>query len=937
MSRRGNPERFLGQAELEEARLRRGRLRIFFGMAPGVGKTFAMLTEAHRIASQGADVVVGVVETHGRAETEQLLLGLDIVPLRSVEYRGTTLRELDLDAALRRRPEVLLVDELAHTNAPGSRFEKRFLDIQACLDVGINVWTTLNVQHIESLNDVVAQITGVKVRETVPDSVLEAADEIEVVDLPPDALLDRLRSGKVYLPVQIEAARSAFFRKGNLTALRELALRHAATLVDRQLQQEKSGQGVRTAWPTADRIMVCVGASPTSRRLLRAARRLAAGLRVELLAVHVESPRSAEDPRVVETMRLARHLGAEPITISVPAGSTPTQELVHLARSRNVSKIVIGRTGRSRLATALFGSFADDLIRRSEELSIYIMRGDELDETGEVETRRDEAAGTPFFTEALDGDPRRFGWSAFAGAVAISAIASFVAWLVYEPPDLSDEAMVYVTAVVLAAWRLGRRGSVCVALLSVLSFNFLFTEPRFTLMVDDPRQLVTLGVMLVVGVTVGTLTARLRDQADEARERERRAAALSALTHDLAQARDAAEVAVRACRNLAETFDADTVITEVPRRDAPAMALVILGSAGVPDWFDERERAVARWALDHGRTAGLGTAVLPGGLGRLIPLDAQHGRVGCLAVRPRKPKDLLRASSLLLLEAFAAQIALALERVALIEDRQRARMSAESERLRSALLSSVSHDLRTPLAAIAGSAAVLRESESDLDAETRHELLQSIVDESGRLADLVSNLVFATRLEQGIELRREWTTVEEIVGAGLAPLRAELARRPFRATVPKDLPLVRVDNAMLPQVVKNLVENAIRHTDPSTRIDLAAWREDDRVVVRVSDEGPGLAQGDAEAVFERFYRGRSERRGEPGGLGLGLTICRGIIAAHGGRIWAQPNSPHGVAFIFNLPIEAAPPTPARESDSSCDAGGDASGGDAAAASEGPRA
>lgn len=918
MSPRGNPERFLGQAKLEEARLRRGRLRIFFGMAPGVGKTFAMLTEAHRTASQGADVVVGVVETHGRAETEQLLLGLDILPLRSVEYRGTTLKELDLDATLRRRPEVVLVDELAHTNAPGSRFEKRYLDIQACLDAGISVWTTLNVQHIESLNDVVAQITEVKVRETVPDSVLEAADEIEVVDLPPDALLDRLKSGKVYLPAQIEAARAAFFRKGNLTALRELVLRHAAALVDRQLQQEKSGQGARTTWPTADRIMVCVGASPTSRRLLRAARRLAAGLRAELLAVHVESPSSSEDPRVVETMRLARSLGAEPITISVPAGSTPTRELVHLARTRNVSKIVIGRTGRSRLATALFGSFADDLIRRSEELSIYIMRGEELDEAEAAPSRRDGVEALALPTESRDEQRRRFGWNAIAGALALSAIANLIAWLLYRPPDLSDEAMVYVTTVVIAAWRLGRRASVIVALLSVLGFNFLFTDPRFTLMVDDPRQLVTLVVMLAVGVTVGTLTARLREQAEQSRERERRAAALSALTHGLARARDAVEVAAGACRIIAETFDADAVITDVPRGDGPSPPLVVLASAGVPDWFDDRERAVARWALDHGRPAGLGTKVLPGGLGRFLPLDAQHGRVGALAVRPRRPEELLRASSLLLLESFAAQVALALERVALIEDRQRARMSAESERLRSALLSSVSHDLRTPLAAIAGSAAVLNDSESQLDPTTRRELVQSIVDESGRLADLVSNLVFATRLEQGVELRREWTSIEEIVGAGLAPLRAELARRPFRVTVPKDLPLVRVDNAMLPQVVKNLVENSIRHTDASTRIDLVAWREDDRVVVRVADEGPGLAQGDAEAVFERFYRGRGERRGEPGGLGLGLTICRGIITAHGGRIWAEPNTPRGVAFIFHLPIETAPPPPASEPESSGD-------------------
>jgi len=909
MTDRGNPERFLGQAQKEDARSRRGRLRVFLGMCPGVGKTYSMLSEAHRLAAQGVDVVVGIVETHGRAETEQLLLGLDIIPLRTVEYRGTTLREFDLDAALRRRPEVLLVDELAHTNAPGSRYPKRWLDIDACREAGIGVWTTLNVQHVESLNDIVAQITEVKVRETVPDAVLEEADEIEVVDLPPDALLDRLKSGKVYLPEVIAAARTSFFRRGNLTALRELVLRLAASLVDRELHETKRGEGITAIWPTADRIMVCVGPSPTSRRLLRASRRLAAGLRAELLAVHVDEGSSAEDPEVVETLRLARSLGAEPISISVPAGSDAVAELLHLARSRHVSKIVVGRTGRSRLRAALFGSFADEVIRRSEEISIYVMRGDELDDGGDATSE----ASAP---RRGDAAPRRGGGRSharvFGGALLIAAISSGIATLLHVPPDLSDEAMILIAGVVVAAWWLGRRASIAVAVLSVLAFNVLFVEPRFSLTVYDPRQLITFAVMLVVGLVVSSLTSRLRHQADEARKRELRAAALADLARNLSRARDAGEIAAVACRELAETFDLDALVFDATR-PRPA----ILGYSGAPDWFDARERSVADWVLDHGRAAGVGTAILPGGSARLLPLDAQHGRVGGLALRPHNTDEFLRASSMLLLDAFAAQIALALERVTLIEERQRAKVTAESERLRAALLSSVSHDLRTPLAAIAGSAAALADSESTLDPAVRRELLHSIESESHRMADLVSNLVFATRLEQGVELRREWTSVEEIVGAGLAPLREQLDARPFRVTIPRDLPLVRVDNALMPQVVKNLVENALRHTDASARIDLIAWQDGDRIVVRVADEGAGLAQGEAEIVFDRFYRGRGERRADSHavtpGLGLGLTICRGIVTAHGGRIWAEPNTPRGVAFLFSIPIEPAPPAPAQES------------------------
>ncbi len=902
------------------ARARRGRLRVFFGMAPGVGKTYAMLEAAQRMGQQGHDVVVGLVETHGRRETEQMLLGLDLLPRRSVEYRGTTLQEFDLDGALRRRPEILLLDELAHTNAPASRFEKRWQDVKACLDAGIGVWTTLNVQHLDSLNDVVARITGVTVRETVPDAVVEEADEIEVVDLPPDALLERLRAGKVYVPEVAASARDAFFRVGNLTALRQLVLRRAAEWVDRQMSRAKRGQGVRAAWPAAQRILVCVGPSPQAPKLLRAARRMAAGLRADLLAVHVEPPPphtlpDADRERVLETLRLAGTLGAEPISLPCPAGGRAVDELLTFARNRDVDTIVIGRTERPRWLAALMGSFADEVVRRSGEISVTILPGD-AEESPDPESRARPAAaapGAPAFAGAPPGaDPFATPLlplhHRLLGAAAIVAAGCGLSWLIYDPRDLSDESMILLAAIVVAAWRFGRRAGVAAALLSVLSLNFFFTPPRFTLNVDDPRAFITFAVMLAVGLLVGTLTARTRDQADQARARERRTAALNALSRRLAMARDAQEVAAATAQATAENFHADAVLLRLD-----AGRLEVMASAGNPDWLDERERGVARWTLDHGRLAGAGTGVLPGGSGRFVSLEAPQGRMGCLGVRARSGALVLDTPSAMLLESFAAAAAMALERVSLIETRHSAQVAAESERLRSALLASVSHDLRTPLAGIAGAASALLLPDP-AGAETQRELAQSILDEATRLGDLIANLVFATRLQTGIDLRREWTTVEELVGAGLARHRQALAARPFRLTVAEDLPLLRVDTALVPQVIHNLVENALRYTDDATPMSLAAWRDEDRVVIRIADEGPGLAAGEESMVFERFVRGRSARHGSAGGLGLGLTIARGVVEAHGGRIWAEPNQPRGVAFLFQLPVEEPQPPMPTERD-----------------------
>lgn len=919
----------LGQswgAPMESEGPPRGRLKIFFGMAPGVGKTYAMLAQARRLAGQGVDVVVGVVETHGRVETEQMLLGLDIWPRRRVEYSGVELQEFDAEGAILRRPDILIVDELAHTNAPGSRRQKRWQDVQACIKAGVNVYTTLNVQHLESLNDVVAQITGVRVAETLPDRVFDEADEVELIDLPSDALHERLRAGKVYLGESASRAvdpSDGFFRKGNLTALRELALRRTATWVDSELRRYKRERGIRTVWPAGERILVAVSASPMSARVVRAAKRMAAGLHAELIAATVETLgsgriSSADRERLLQNLRLGEGLGATTATL---AGSNPAHELITFARSRNVGKIVVGKTERPRWRERLLGSFVEDLIRESGDIDIYVVRGDE---EGEPEP---PAKPRPRAHDDYGGAIRR-ALRLGGSTIGVMACSTALAMLFYRPPDLSEEALIMLGGVVVAALWLGRGAAALASVIAVLSFNYCFTEPRFTLAVNDSGYLFTFGVMFAVGTLVGTLAARTKEQARQAWSRERVTAAQYALSRELASATDARTVAAIVARHTHDLLTGDVVVC-VPTRSASGKGtgLDVLAHAGSPDWFDERERAVAQWAIDHGTQAGAGTRTLPSAAGHYVPLAGTGGNVGLLAVRrvATRGTPVEADESVSPLEGILSQAASALERVALGESEQSAKLGAERERLRSVLLSSVSHDLRTPLASITGAASTLQHADgSPLEPATREALLRTIVLESSRLNDIIGNLVFATRLDAGaIAFRREWTTVEEIVGVGLSRHREALAGRPLRMHLASDLPLIRVDNSVLPQVIHNLVENALRYTPPGTAIAIGAWTSEAQVVVRIADEGPGLAEDEASKVFERFFRGRAAKApsgdaGHGAGMGLGLTICEGIIRAHAGRIWAEPNTPTGVAFMFSLPIErpqpAMPHEPATSSD-----------------------
>jgi len=882
---RPDPDALLARVKELEARQCRGKLKVFFGAAAGVGKTYAMLEAAREQRDNGVDLVVGYVELHGRAETEALLRGLEILPRRAMDYRGTTLQELDLDGALARKPALILVDELAHTNAPGCRHAKRWQDVIELLDAGIDVYTTVNVQHVESLNDVVAKVTGVVMRETIPDSVFQQADEVELIDLPPDDLLQRFREGKVYVPGQAQEAVENFFRKGNLIALRELALRATAQRVDAQMRVYRREHAIDKVWPTAERVLVCIGPTPYSTRLVRAAKRMADSLGAEWIAAYVETPAHLNLPAeardaVVQTLRLAEQLGGQTITLS---GPTMSETILAHARDRNVTKIVVGKPRRTRLQRFVLGSIVDALVQGSGDIDVYVISGGREDGTPLPAVRR----------RALPTDA-----VAYARAAAVVAVATGACWLLSGVSELSNLVMVYLLGIVLVAMRTGRGPSLVAAVLSVAAFDFFFVPPYFTFVVSDARYLFTFAVMLVVGLVISGLTVRTRAQAEAAHHREQQTAALYAMSRELAGARGVDALLQIAVRHVAEVF-------------RTAVAVLIPGPAGVlTAWsgsqleLDASELGVGRWVYEHRQPAGLGTSTLPGASVLYVPLVGSRGPVGVFGVRPADPHAMDEPERLHQLETFAAQTALALERTQLADDAQQAEVRIETERLRNSLLSSVSHDLRTPLATITGAVSAILDEGGTLDRATRHELLESVREEADRLNRLVQNLLEMTRLESGaLQLRREPHPMEEVIGAALGRVGKRLAGRRVTTRVPPDLPLVAMDDVLIEQVLVNLLDNALKYTPPASPIEIISTATDRSVTVEIADHGPGLPAGEEDKIFEKFYRARpSGSRG----AGLGLAICRGIVRAHGGRIWAQNLPGGGVAFLFTLPLGETP-------------------------------
>jgi two-component system sensor histidine kinase KdpD len=893
---RPDPDQLLTRLKAEEARERHGRLRIFFGASAGVGKTYAMLEAARSAQASGTDVVVGYVEPHGRVETERLLEGLPRLPALPVSYRGIVRLEFDLDAALARRPEILLVDELAHSNLTGGepppRHPKRWQDIAELLAAGISVWTTVNVQHLESLNDLVFQTTGVRQRETLPDHVFDEADDIELIDLPPDDLIARLHAGKVYVGEQAGTAIERFFRKQNLMALREIALRRVADRVEaasRALPPDRAQTRI-----AGDRVLVAVGPDQQAEELVRAGKRLADALDAQWIVVYVETPAllrlsEAERNRRIDVLRLAESLGAESVTLDGPSAATTLAEYAHV---RNATRIIVGAPKRHGWRAWLRPSTGTELVRRARGFDVLLIGA----------TRPEPAlARVPADTAAATAAVR---WDRYAAAAAITVLCSLVAFLMYPHFELSNLVMIYLLGVTVAGLRLGRGPSALTALLNVAAFDFFFVPPRYSFAVSDMQYLVTFGAMITIALVIATLTASVRQQTRVAGARERRTALLYGMSRELAVTRGIAGMARVAVRHVAEVFQCKAVVL-LPEAGGK---LRYPAEAPLESSFRGADLAVAQWVADHGRRAGLGSDTLPAAPGLYVPLGDERRTVGVLAVLATHPRRVLLPEQSHLLGTFAGQIALALERARLAEVAEAARLAAERETLRNTLLASISHDLRTPLAVMAGAGSTLAQRGASLDEATRVSLAREVETQAREMSELVSNVLDLVRLESGqVALRRDWQTLDDLVGSALAALAGKLADHPIEVRLAPDLPAVWVDATLIVQVFTNLFDNIAKYTPPGTPATVSAVVDASREFVRVvvDDEGPGLPAGDPARLFEKFQRGSEE--GAVAGVGLGLAICQAIVRAHGGEIEAQRREGAGARFAFTLPTADWPP------------------------------
>jgi two-component system sensor histidine kinase KdpD len=887
---RPNPDELLARVRADEERAHRGRLKIFFGYAAGVGKTFAMLEAARRERAEGVDVVVGYVEPHGRPETEALLEGLETIPPRQVPYRGVMLREFDLDAALARKPKLILVDELAHTNAEGSRHAKRWQDVEELLEAGIDVYSTLNVQHIESLNDVIAQITGVVVRETLPDAVLERADEIELIDLTPEELMERLREGKVYVPVQAERALHSFFQKSNLVALREISLRQTANRLRRDVEAARQDRAVKSPWATGERLLVCVGPSPTTARIIRNAKRMADAFGADWLAVAVDTKGAQTTTAKQEIARhlgLAEQLGAETHTL---VGEDVARTVLDYARSRNVTKLVVGKTAQPLWKRMLFGTVVDQLLEASGDIDVYVIQGEA------------ESAPLPRAIVA----PAPFDWRPYLHTAGVIALCGLIGWLCqYLELAETNIVMVFLLGVAFVATRYGRGPAAFASVAGVLVFDFFFVPPYLTFAVSDAEYLITFAIMLAIGLLISTLTARVREQLRASQQQERHTAALYRLTKQLSEVVGTEFLIQSAGRQLGEIFTGEVVL--YVREETGQLQLRFGESTSIVK--TPVNAVVAQWVAEHEHVAGAGTDTLPNATALFVPLVGSQRTVGALGVRPQVPGLLLDPDQRQLLETCASLIALSIERDQSVLQAHQAQLQVQAEQLRSSLLSSVSHDLRTPLAAIAGAATSLLEQENTrLKPGLQQELLYTIVEESRRLARLVDNLLDMTRLESGaVAPNRQWHVLEEIIGSVRTRLHRELDRHPLRVQIEEGFPLLHVDGLLLEQVFVNLLENAGRYTPDGSPIEISAVCENQKAVIRVSDAGPGLPPGSEEQVFDKFFRGGAPTPDGRRGVGLGLAICQAIIKAHGGWISASNRPTGGAEFTITLPCDPAAP------------------------------
>jgi two-component system, OmpR family, sensor histidine kinase KdpD len=887
---RPSPEALLAAARREESRA--GKLKIFVGAAPGVGKTYEMLQQARARKRDGYDVVIGVVETHGRKETEALLDGLEMLPRRRLEYRGQRLDEMDLDAVMARRPQIALVDELAHTNAPGSRHPKRYLDVQELLDHGINVYTTVNIQHIESLNDVVAQITHVRVRETLPDSVFDRADAIELVDLTPDDLIERLKEGKVYIPQQAERALTHYFSPGNLTALRELALRRTAERVDEQLLTHMQEHAIPGPWAAGERILVCISEDPRAAGLVRYAKRLADRLHGPWTALYVETRRSLqlseeERDRIADTLRLAQALGGEAVTI--PSGGRHiADDVIRYAHANNVTQIIMGKSARSRWFEILYGSVVHDLVRRSGNISVHVIAGDEI-------------AGEPIPKKTVrTADTERFDVGPYMFALLAVAAALLVGEAIWSSIGIENVDLVFLTAIVAIAVRYGLWPSLFATIASSLCYNFFFMEPIYTFTIGDPANVTAFVFFTIVAVVVSNVAARARSQAVAAMSRARSTELLYAFSRKLAGAGTLDDVLWASAYQTALMLNVRVVLL-LPENGS------IMVKAGYPpeDTLDAADMAAAKWAWENDRAAGRSSDTLPGAKRLFLPMHTGRGAIGIMGLDSDRPGPLLTPDQRRLLDALMDQAALAIERVRLVEDLQRAQRTAETDRLRSALLTSISHDLKTPLAAVLGSAGTLRNLSSSLSDAEKADLLATIIDESERLNRFIANLLDMTKLESGAVVPNTARhDIGEIVGGALRRAGKILARHKVELELAADLPMLELDAVLFEQVLFNVLDNAAKYSPPDTTIHIQSWREDGSVCLQILDEGAGIPPNELERIFDKFHR---VQKGDQvrAGTGLGLAISRGFVEAmHGTIIAANRTDRSGAAFTIRLPVPA---------------------------------
>ncbi|MGS0740744.1 DUF4118 domain-containing protein [Glaciimonas sp. GG7] len=926
---RPDPDALLARMQTEQNLASRGKLRIYFGASAGVGKTYAMLLAAHKLQTEGREVLAGVIESHGRVDTAALLTGLTVLPLKQLIYRDKKLPEFDLDAALERKPSLILVDELAHSNAPGSRHPKRWQDVEELLSAGIDVFTTLNVQHLESLNDVVGGITGIRVAETLPDTVFDAADEVVQVDVPADELLARLRLGKVYQLPQAERASQNFFRKGNLIALRELALRRTADRLQGDVQAYRIEKSIGTVWQTDAALLACVGPTINAEHVIRSTARLATQLNAEWRAVYVETPRlqrlsSARREAILETLKLAQNLGA---TTAVLSGADVATVIADYARSNNISKIIVGRSQhygkwkwqwRWQALWPWQNNFAAKLAAQAKDIDLI--------EIGQPSIRAVDKSGAASSSGRYLPTPKQlFGSSRIWGyvwAVAVTVLVTLLATPILPYFDLANIVMLYLLAEVLIAVRFGRGPAITIALLSIAAFDFFFVPPRFSFAISDFQYLLTFAVMLAVGLIITHLTTGLRYQARVASYREARSRALFEFSRELSGALQTEQIFETSRKFLQRTFNAQTLLL------VPDMAgrLQVAGAGnGVDKDHQTLDLGIAQWAFDNAKNAGIGTDTLPASNYLYLPLIAPMRTRGVLAILPHSRRWILIPEQQQQLYTFGALAAIALERVHYVEVAQDALITMESERLRNALLSALSHDLRTPLTALIGLSESLVLSKPPL-LNAQQALAVALHEETLRMSALVINLLDMARIQSGeVKLNLQWQPFEEVVGSALRASGSALAGHSVETHVAHSLPLVRFDALLIERVLCNLLENAAKYAPPSgsplaSVIRLSAVVTGQFLSVTVSDHGPGLPRGMEETIFDKFTRG--ERESAKPGVGLGLAICRAIVEAHGGTIGAkccvngsQSGGENGGAeFTFTIPLGVPPSMPEPEDD-----------------------